>query len=102
MHHFIHLWPKNGFRYSQDKYPRHFADMVKNAKPVYGADVVLKAYNIDGDVRIQYRDQADFERIARQFGIFEEWKVISLPSCIYFLFFILKIGTTCLIYGALH
>ncbi|WJZ91463.1 hypothetical protein VitviT2T_010530 [Vitis vinifera] len=58
----------------EDKYPRHFADMVKNAKPVYGADVVLKAYNIDGDVRIQYRDQADFERIARQFGIFEEWK----------------------------
>jgi alpha-1,3-mannosyl-glycoprotein beta-1,2-N-acetylglucosaminyltransferase len=29
------------------------------------------------DVRIQYNDQEDFERIARQFGIFEEWKVYS-------------------------
>ena len=60
----------------QDKYVKHFAELVKNAKPVYGADAVLKAYNIDGDVRIQYRDQMDFEFIARQFGIFEEWKVI--------------------------
>ena len=65
--------------------------MVKNAKPVYGPDVVLKAYNIDGDVRIQYRDKADFERIAHQFGIFEEWKVISPSYCMYFLFFTLKI-----------
>uniref|UniRef100_M1B6A5 Alpha-1,3-mannosyl-glycoprotein 2-beta-N-acetylglucosaminyltransferase n=1 Tax=Solanum tuberosum TaxID=4113 RepID=M1B6A5_SOLTU len=44
------------------------------AKPIHGADAVLKAFNIDGDVRIQYRDQLDFEAIARQFGIFEEWK----------------------------
>ncbi|XP_071920536.1 alpha-1,3-mannosyl-glycoprotein 2-beta-N-acetylglucosaminyltransferase [Coffea arabica] len=58
----------------EDKYVKHFAELVKNAKPVYGADAVLKAYNIDGDVRIQYRDQMDFEFIARQFGIFEEWK----------------------------
>lgn len=72
-------------------YPRYFGDMVKSAKPVYGADAVLKAYNIDGDVRIQYRDQADFEHIARQFGIFEEWKVISLLHCIYFVFFTHKL-----------
>ena len=50
-----------------------------------GADMVLKAYNIDGDVRIKYEDQSDFENIARQFGIFQEWKVIQL-----FLFFTLK------------
>lgn len=55
---------------------QHFGDIVKSAKPVHGADAVLKAYNIDGDVRIKYYDQTDFERIARQFGIFEEWKVI--------------------------
>ena len=36
----------------------------------------MKAYNVMGDVRIEYRDQSDFERIARQFGIFEEWKVV--------------------------
>lgn len=27
-------------------------------------------------MRIQYRDQEDFERIAAKFGIFEEWKVL--------------------------
>ncbi|KAA8546182.1 hypothetical protein F0562_020924 [Nyssa sinensis] len=59
---------------TEDKYVKYFADMVKNANPIYGTDAVLKAYNIDGDVRIQYKDQEDFDHIARQFGIFEEWK----------------------------
>ncbi|KAG5030347.1 hypothetical protein JHK82_013958 [Glycine max] len=58
----------------EDKYSMHFANVVKKATPVYGADMVLKAYNIDGDVRIKYEDQSDFENIARQFGIFQEWK----------------------------
>ncbi|KAL1810270.1 alpha-1,3-mannosyl-glycoprotein 2-beta-N-acetylglucosaminyltransferase isoform X2 [Daucus carota subsp. sativus] len=58
----------------EDNYVQHFGDLVKSAKPVRGADPVLEAYNIDGDVRIQYRDQEDFERIAAKFGIFEEWK----------------------------
>ncbi|CAL5341380.1 unnamed protein product [Camellia sinensis] len=58
----------------QDKYVKHFADMVKNARPVCGTDDVLKECNIDCDVRIQYKDETDFEHIARQFGIFEEWK----------------------------
>lgn len=52
--------------------------MVKNARPIHGTDAVLKVSNIDGDVRILYKDQEDFERIARQFGIFEEWKVVQL------------------------
>ncbi|KAG7975646.1 hypothetical protein I3843_06G109600 [Carya illinoinensis] len=58
----------------EDKFTKHFADAVKKAKSIQGTDVVLKAYNIDGDVRIEYKDQFEFERIARQFGIFEEWK----------------------------
>ncbi|CAA3021521.1 alpha-1,3-mannosyl-glyco 2-beta-N-acetylglucosaminyltransferase isoform X1 [Olea europaea subsp. europaea] len=58
----------------EDKYVKHFADMLKKATPVHGTDAILKAYNIDGDVRIQYQDKSDFERIASQFGIFEEWK----------------------------
>ncbi|KAG1362687.1 putative Alpha-1,3-mannosyl-glycoprotein 2-beta-N-acetylglucosaminyltransferase [Cocos nucifera] len=59
----------------QDIFVRHFAKLVADAKPVHGGhDAVLKAHNTDGDVLIQYRDQADFEQIARQFGIFEEWK----------------------------
>ncbi|XP_059654137.1 alpha-1,3-mannosyl-glycoprotein 2-beta-N-acetylglucosaminyltransferase isoform X1 [Cornus florida] len=68
-------WKRMDLSYlMEDKYVKHFADMVKNAKPIYGTDAVLKANNIDGDLRIQYKDQADFERIALQFGIFEEWK----------------------------
>ncbi|KAK4258434.1 hypothetical protein QN277_004886 [Acacia crassicarpa] len=58
----------------EDKYTKHFSDIVRKAKPVHGADLVLKAHNIDGDVRIKYEDQSDFENIARQFGIFQEWK----------------------------
>lgn len=54
----------------------HFADMVRKATPIQQTDAVLKASNINGDVRILYQDQPDFERIASQFGIFEEWKVM--------------------------
>lgn len=71
--------------------------MVRKAKPVRGTDVVLKAYNIDGDVRIQYTDQPEFERIANQFGIFEEWKVIPHSYGIHFLSFKLIWGLKCLI-----
>lgn len=62
----------------QDKYTIHFANNVKKAKTVFGADIVHKAHNIDGDVRIMYKDQSDFENIAQQFGIFQEWKVFQL------------------------
>lgn len=58
----------------EDKYTIHFANNVKKAKPVFGADIVHKAHNIDGDVRIMYKDQSDFENVAQQFGIFQEWK----------------------------
>ncbi|GER44882.1 2-N-acetylglucosaminyltransferase [Striga asiatica] len=58
----------------EDKYAEHFAGLLKNSTPVHGTDAVLKTKNIKGDIRILYRDQSDFERIASQFGIFEEWK----------------------------
>ncbi|PIA56872.1 hypothetical protein AQUCO_00700911v1, partial [Aquilegia coerulea] len=72
----VHVdWKSMDLSYlTQENYLRHFGNIVSNAKPVHGTDAVLKAYNIDGDVRIQYKDQPDFEHIARQFGIFEEWK----------------------------
>ncbi|KAI3916172.1 hypothetical protein MKW98_004613, partial [Papaver atlanticum] len=72
----VHVdWKSMDLTYlKEDNYIRYFANLVSNAKPVQGADAVLKAYNIDGDVRVHYKDQPDFERIARQFGIFEEWK----------------------------
>ncbi|XP_024017655.1 alpha-1,3-mannosyl-glycoprotein 2-beta-N-acetylglucosaminyltransferase isoform X2 [Morus notabilis] len=58
----------------EDNYVKHFADVVRKAKPIHGNDIVLKVSNIVGDVRIKYEDQSDFEHIARKFGIFEEWK----------------------------
>ncbi|XP_047939022.1 alpha-1,3-mannosyl-glycoprotein 2-beta-N-acetylglucosaminyltransferase [Salvia hispanica] len=58
----------------EDKYVEHFADLVKKATPIQETNAVLKASNIKGDVRILYRDQQNFEQIASQFGIFEEWK----------------------------
>ncbi|KAL2928395.1 Alpha-1 3-mannosyl-glycoprotein 2-beta-N-acetylglucosaminyltransferase [Bienertia sinuspersici] len=58
----------------EDNYLEYFANLVKNAKPLSGADAVVKANDVDGDVRIPYLDQQEFESIARQFGVFEEWK----------------------------
>ncbi|KAE8712838.1 Alpha-1,3-mannosyl-glycoprotein 2-beta-N-acetylglucosaminyltransferase [Hibiscus syriacus] len=58
----------------EDKYVKHFADLLRMAKPVRGTDLALLTSTIDGDVRIQYNDQSDFENIARQFEVFEEWK----------------------------
>lgn len=51
---------------------------MKKSTPVHGENVVLKAHDIEGDVRIEYKDQSHFEIIARQFGIFNEWKVMRL------------------------
>ena len=56
-------------------------EMVLKATAISGNDVASKAYNVEGDVRIQYYSQAEFERLARQFGIFEEWKV-NMSLCI--------------------
>ncbi|KAK2633097.1 hypothetical protein EUGRSUZ_L00584 [Eucalyptus grandis] len=68
-------WKSKDLSYlMEDEYIRHFAAILKNAKPIYGADAVLKASNVQGDVRVQYKDQPDFERIAPQFGVFQEWK----------------------------
>ncbi|XP_022763793.1 alpha-1,3-mannosyl-glycoprotein 2-beta-N-acetylglucosaminyltransferase-like isoform X2 [Durio zibethinus] len=68
-------WKSQDLSYlMEDKYTKYFANILKMAKPVSGTDAILKASNIQGDVRIQYRDQSDFERIARHFGVFEEWK----------------------------
>lgn len=66
------------FLHFQDKYNIHLANNIKKAKPVSGADIVQKTHNIDGDVRIKYNDQWDFENIAQQFGVFQEWKVFLL------------------------
>ncbi|CAL9177794.1 unnamed protein product, partial [Musa hybrid cultivar] len=62
----------------EENFLKYFAKMVSNARPIRESDLILKANNIDSDIRIQYNDQRHFELIARQFGIFEEWKAISL------------------------
>nr|ACG37957.1 N-acetylglucosaminyltransferase I [Zea mays] len=58
----------------EDKFSTKFGKEVASATPLRGSDAVLKAHNMAEDVRIQYDDQEGFEQIARQFGIFEEWK----------------------------
>ncbi|EPS66299.1 hypothetical protein M569_08478, partial [Genlisea aurea] len=55
----------------QGMYRKHFSELLKNATPV---DATGGSYDVAGDIRISYRDHPDFERIARRFGIFEEWK----------------------------
>ncbi|XP_052879219.1 alpha-1,3-mannosyl-glycoprotein 2-beta-N-acetylglucosaminyltransferase isoform X2 [Gossypium arboreum] len=68
-------WKSQDLSYlTEEKYAQYFADILKAAKPVPGTDPALMASNIEGDIRIQYRDQSDFEYIAQQFGVFEEWK----------------------------
>lgn len=72
------LWYLKFVLHFQDKYATHFANNIKKAKPVSGSDIIQKAQSIDGDVRIKYKDQWDFENIAQKFGIFQEWKVFQL------------------------
>lgn len=60
---------------TKGNYTKYISGLVRQARPIQGSDLVLKAKNIKADVRIQYKDQAEFERIAGEFGIFEEWKV---------------------------
>ncbi|XP_006648181.1 alpha-1,3-mannosyl-glycoprotein 2-beta-N-acetylglucosaminyltransferase [Oryza brachyantha] len=68
-------WNSEDLSYlKEDKFLIQFGKDVSSATPLLGSDAALKAHNMDVDVRIQYNDQEDFERIARQFGIFEEWK----------------------------
>ncbi|KAK2665715.1 hypothetical protein Ddye_004289 [Dipteronia dyeriana] len=68
-------WKSRDLSYlTKDKYTKYFAEIVKKAKPLRGADALHKVHNIEGDVRMQYKNQRQFEDIARQFGIFEEWK----------------------------
>ncbi|XP_037408358.1 alpha-1,3-mannosyl-glycoprotein 2-beta-N-acetylglucosaminyltransferase-like isoform X3 [Triticum dicoccoides] len=69
-------WNSEDLSYlTEDKFLIKFGKDVANATPVRGSDDLLKAHNLDVDVRIQYNDQSDFERVARQFGVFEEWKL---------------------------
>ncbi|CAN6251603.1 unnamed protein product [Urochloa humidicola] len=72
----VHIdWNSEDLSYlGEDKFLTKFGKEVASATPLHGSDAVLKAHNMAADVRIQYNDQEDFERIARQFGIFEEWK----------------------------
>jgi len=80
------LWYVNFVFPFQDKYAIHFANNIKKAKPVSGADIAQKAHNINGDVLIKYKDQWDFENIAQQFGIFQEWKVFLLFLQLFFFY----------------
>ncbi|KAM0825509.1 hypothetical protein ACQ4PT_069507 [Festuca glaucescens] len=72
----VHIdWNSEDLSYlKEDKFLIQFGEDVASATPLHRSDALLKAHNMNVDVRIQYDDQGDFERIARHFGIFEEWK----------------------------
>ncbi|ESQ53067.1 hypothetical protein EUTSA_v10025208mg [Eutrema salsugineum] len=78
---------------TEGNYTEYFSDLVRQAQPIQGSDLVLKAKNIKGDVRIRYKDQAEFERIAGEFGIFEEWKD-GVPRTAYRGVVVFRIQTT--------
>ncbi|CAB80489.1 glycosyltransferase like protein [Arabidopsis thaliana] len=74
-------------------YTKYFSGLVRQARPIQGSDLVLKAQNIKDDVRIRYKDQVEFERIAGEFGIFEEWKD-GVPRTAYKGVVVFRIQTT--------
>ncbi|KAJ4869905.1 hypothetical protein Rs2_48523 [Raphanus sativus] len=78
---------------TEGNYTKYFSGLVRQARPIQGPDLVLKAQNIKGDVRIRYKDQAEFERIAGEFGIFEEWKD-GVPRTAYKGIVVFRIQTT--------
>ncbi|KAF3595702.1 hypothetical protein DY000_02028223 [Brassica cretica] len=78
---------------TEGNYTKYFSGLVRQARPIQGSDLVLKAQNINGDVRIRYEDQAEFERIAGEFGIFEEWKD-GVPRTAYKGIVVFRIQTT--------
>ncbi|VAH85169.1 unnamed protein product [Triticum turgidum subsp. durum] len=80
-------WNSEDLSYlTEENFLIKFGKDVANATPVRGSDDLLKAHNLDMDVRIQYNDQGDFERVARRFGVFEEWKVPLLTQFNLFMF----------------
>ncbi|CAH8344793.1 unnamed protein product [Eruca vesicaria subsp. sativa] len=78
---------------TEGNYTEYFSGLVRQAQPIQGSDLVLKAQNIKGDVRIRYKDQAEFESIAGEFGIFEEWKD-GVPRTAYKGIVVFRIQTT--------
>ncbi|CAH2075787.1 unnamed protein product [Thlaspi arvense] len=78
---------------TEGNYTKYFSDLVRQARPIQGSDLVLKAQNIRGDVSVRYKDQAEFERIAGEFGIFEEWKD-GVPRTAYKGIVVFRIQTT--------
>lgn len=48
---------------------------MNEARPISLEGAASEASRLEGDVRIEYASQGIFEAAARQFGVFEEWKV---------------------------
>jgi alpha-1,3-mannosyl-glycoprotein beta-1,2-N-acetylglucosaminyltransferase len=61
---------------SEEKYNKELARMIAAAMPVTNIDmdwlhIVERTHQ---DISLIYESQRDFERLARKFGVFEEWK----------------------------
>lgn len=66
--------PKLHFLFFQGKYRDHCAETLRSTKPVAEADAASEGSKARVNVRILHGSKPDFNCIARQFSISEEWK----------------------------
>lgn len=52
--------------------------------PINPIKALEEASKVDGDVRVEYTSQAEFEHLAALFGVFREWKVGLLVHSLLF------------------
>ncbi|KAG0557639.1 hypothetical protein KC19_11G145500 [Ceratodon purpureus] len=61
---------------SEERFNKELARMIATAMPITNleADGLQMVESVNQDVSIEYESQSHFERLARKFGVFEEWK----------------------------
>ncbi|KAK3287077.1 hypothetical protein CYMTET_5397 [Cymbomonas tetramitiformis] len=65
-------WNEMDLRYLEaEAYAKQFQATVQQAQPAPNLNAV---HSMQGDVKLFYRNEKDFEQIAKRFGVFGEWK----------------------------
>jgi hypothetical protein len=63
----------------QEQFDREFGELVAKAKLVNVMEALQQVKSTESeDVRMEYHTHLDFGELARQFGVFQEWKVSIL------------------------
>jgi alpha-1,3-mannosyl-glycoprotein beta-1,2-N-acetylglucosaminyltransferase len=59
----------------QEQFDREFGELVAKAKLVNVMEALQQVKSTESeDVRMEYHTHLDFGELARQFGVFQEWK----------------------------